>query len=543
LYTHNFYGDILLSIRTLFDNHIFQNRNYAKRYEFNMGNRAIQLPIDYKPNFEFPNLIVTLNDEVSSFGQRPDVSQKIPGFNLDQTPVLYNQTTEVTLLLQEELVNVPISIVINCESQFQAKEIAIMIKRWLPINKFISFLSLTSYLEVSAEFLSKIEFDPSVHLISNLYTKMNKRTGDIDYCYSIEYKPMIRLDSISTSIPDSTQRSFQVNVEIAYMIQMPLYMFSNALSKAVERVDFVINPTSGFEPINDSSPSRIANGLSSDLADLKLGYVRRTCLVSEDSSARTDVSLDTVDLASDQVTTSSLGGNNIVVTRSSDEQLIVTVGNSESQYRTDISSISDTTIPLSTDQYLLIEKDFAGTITTTLKTIKENLTVKFSPLDFLITASYSYNLIKGENILKDYKNYILDLSENSVTFIFDESQYSTYAPSITSPLLVQFYLKESTFPIQIGGIAPKVGLMKVFNITSTAAEMTWTSDEMTTTRIEYGTTSSYGALSALKSNYTNTHKVVLTGLGPNTTYHYRVKVENLEGEEYLSDDYTFTTLT
>jgi len=98
LYTHNFYGDILLSIRTLFDNHIFQNRNYAKRYEFNMGNRAIQLPIDYKPNFEFPNLIVTLNDEVSSFGQRPDVSQKIPGFNLDQTPVLYNRSTEVTLL-------------------------------------------------------------------------------------------------------------------------------------------------------------------------------------------------------------------------------------------------------------------------------------------------------------------------------------------------------------------------------------------------------------------------------------------------------------
>jgi len=89
---------------------------------------------------------------------------------------------------------------------------------------------------------------------------------------------------------------------------------------------------------------------------------------------------------------------------------------------------------------------------------------------------------------------------------------------------------------------PKVGLMKVFNITTTAAEMTWTSDEETTTQIEYGTTTSYGALSGLKEDYTNTHKVVLTGLGPNTTYHYRVKVTNAAGTEYLSGDYTFTTL-
>jgi phosphodiesterase/alkaline phosphatase D-like protein len=72
--------------------------------------------------------------------------------------------------------------------------------------------------------------------------------------------------------------------------------------------------------------------------------------------------------------------------------------------------------------------------------------------------------------------------------------------------------------------------------------MTWTSDEETTTQIEYGTTVSYGALSALNEDLTNTHHLVLTGLGPNTTYHYRVKVTNLAETEYLSSDYTFTTL-
>jgi len=89
---------------------------------------------------------------------------------------------------------------------------------------------------------------------------------------------------------------------------------------------------------------------------------------------------------------------------------------------------------------------------------------------------------------------------------------------------------------------PPVGLMKVFNITRTSVEITWTSNEETTTQIEYGTTTDYGALSELKEDYTITHHVVLTGLGPNTTYHYRVKVTNSDEEEYLSSDYTFTTL-
>jgi hypothetical protein len=217
-------------VRVLFDNHIFQNRDYAKRYEFNMGNRTLQLPRDYKPNFEFPNLIITLNDDTPSYGQRPDVSQKIPGFNIDQTPVLYNQTNLEVLLVQEEMVNVPISCTINCESQFQAKEIAALVKRWLPVNKFISFLEFTSYLEVSPEFLSKNLFDPAIHLISNLYTKLNKRTGEIDYCYSLQYAPFVRLDSITTAIPDSTQRSFQVVVDITYMVQQPLYMFNQSIN-------------------------------------------------------------------------------------------------------------------------------------------------------------------------------------------------------------------------------------------------------------------------------------------------------------------------
>ncbi len=545
MYVHNFYGDLLLSVRTLFDNYIFQNRNYAKRYEFNMGNRALQLPQDYKPNFEFPNLIVTLNDDVPSYGQRPDVSQKIPGFNLDQIPVLYNATTGITLLVQEEMVNVPIAITINCESQFQAKEVAVMVKRWLPINKFISFLTMTSYLEVSAEFLSRVNFNPAIHSISNLYTKLNKRTGDIDYCYSMQYLPMIRLDSITTSIPDSTQRSFSVVVDITYMIQMPLFMFSDKIPGVVEKIDILINPSTGFEPINDYPSSKIINHLSSDISTLEKGFVRRTYLVYEDTSSETVLNLDNVVLNSDQVTKTSTGGYNITATKGADDYLYITLGNSSSKYKVDTEAIpvpDGVNISIDTDRYLSVSKDLADNITVILHTIKEGLTIKFDPADFQLTEEYSYNLVKGSNIIRGYSEYSLDLPNNSITFSFNKSEYASYTPSLTSPLMIQFYLKNVKFPFQLGGIMPKVGLVKAFNITETTAEITWVSTETTTTQIEYGITTDYGALSALDEKYTFSHKVVLTGLTPDTTYHYRIKVKDQMDVEYLSDDYTFKTL-
>jgi hypothetical protein len=159
----------------------------------------------------------------------------------------------------------------------------------------------------------------------------------------------------------------------------------------------------------------------------------------------------------------------------------------------------------------------------------------FAPNDFQLTTEYSYNLINGSNILRNYDNYILDVPNNTITFNFNNSQISTYAPSITSPLMIQFYLENVTFPFQIGGVPPEVGLLKVFNISQTAVEMSWTSAEETITQIEYGITTAYGSVSILNEDLTNTHHLVLTGLLPNTTYHYRI-IDTLQ-------DYTFITLS
>ncbi len=74
------------------------------------------------------------------------------------------------------------------------------------------------------------------------------------------------------------------------------------------------------------------------------------------------------------------------------------------------------------------------------------------------------------------------------------------------------------------------------------ATINWTTDRPATSQVEYGTTTAYGQSSNLDANQVTAHGVVLTGLTPKTTYHYRVK--STDGcHDAASPDQMFTTLT
>ncbi|RLJ01815.1 MAG: hypothetical protein DRP11_03845, partial [Candidatus Aenigmatarchaeota archaeon] len=81
----------------------------------------------------------------------------------------------------------------------------------------------------------------------------------------------------------------------------------------------------------------------------------------------------------------------------------------------------------------------------------------------------------------------------------------------------------------------------VSDITETSAVITWTTDELSSSVVQYGTTTAYG-LSATGAEGTD-HSVELTGLSASTTYHYRVGSADASGNETWSEDDTFTTLT
>ncbi|MEM3452040.1 MAG: hypothetical protein QW835_00235 [Candidatus Hadarchaeum sp.] len=247
MYVHNFYADLLISVRTLFDQHIFRP-GLVRRYEFNIANRTFALGRDYETNYELPAVMVNLGQELYPFGQRETVVKLLTSpANTLQTPVLYDEDTGEALILQEEQVIVPIDIVINCESQLRAKELESELKKFLPADRYIQFLSFSSFLEVPLEFLGSVHFDVNSHRIWNLFTKFNYNTGRAEFCFSVSYRPLMRLESLVTTIPDPTQRSFQVTLTLNYFLQMPVYLFS-AKEKVVERIVLDYGRF-GFEPI------------------------------------------------------------------------------------------------------------------------------------------------------------------------------------------------------------------------------------------------------------------------------------------------------
>lgn len=81
----------------------------------------------------------------------------------------------------------------------------------------------------------------------------------------------------------------------------------------------------------------------------------------------------------------------------------------------------------------------------------------------------------------------------------------------------------------------------VANITGSSATITWTTDEIASSEVQYGTTSSYGS-SASVGGLVTAHVVTLTGLTPDTTYHYRaVSTDGCGHGPTYSSDQTFTT--
>ncbi len=102
-----------------------------------------------------------------------------------------------------------------------------------------------------------------------------------------------------------------------------------------------------------------------------------------------------------------------------------------------------------------------------------------------------------------------------------------------------------TYPGDGGGgsqdtIPPVISAVTASSITSSGATITWTTDESSSSVVEYGLTNAYGSTSTGASGVTS-HSVPLTGLAANTVYHYCVKSTDASGNLAVSPDHTFQT--
>ena len=79
------------------------------------------------------------------------------------------------------------------------------------------------------------------------------------------------------------------------------------------------------------------------------------------------------------------------------------------------------------------------------------------------------------------------------------------------------------------------------------ATITWTTDENSSSLVDFGTDTSYGSTQGNSADSTTSHSVVLTGLAPDTTYYYRVKSIDVSGNTAVDDNseagWTFLTAT
>jgi hypothetical protein len=90
-------------------------------------------------------------------------------------------------------------------------------------------------------------------------------------------------------------------------------------------------------------------------------------------------------------------------------------------------------------------------------------------------------------------------------------------------------------------VPPVISAVNASAITGSAATITWTTDELATSQVEYGKTTSYGSSTAPGETLITNHSVILTGLASETSYHFRVSSADKAGNKALSNDYTFTT--
>jgi hypothetical protein len=89
--------------------------------------------------------------------------------------------------------------------------------------------------------------------------------------------------------------------------------------------------------------------------------------------------------------------------------------------------------------------------------------------------------------------------------------------------------------------APTLSSIASGSVTSSGAIVTWTTNEASTTQVEYGTTTAYGASSTLDSALLTAHSATLSGLQGATTYNYRVRSADAAGNVAVSGNQTFTT--
>jgi phosphodiesterase/alkaline phosphatase D-like protein len=96
------------------------------------------------------------------------------------------------------------------------------------------------------------------------------------------------------------------------------------------------------------------------------------------------------------------------------------------------------------------------------------------------------------------------------------------------------YWVDVVFAPGVDSTPPVISAVTAFPMAGGTAQITWTTDRDTNSRVDYGTSPSSLALNASSSTFVRAHSVTLTGLASGVTYYYRVTSADSTGSTAVS---------
>ncbi len=187
---------------------------------------------------------------------------------------------------------------------------------------------------------------------------------------------------------------------------------------------------------------------------------------------------------------------------------------------------NDTTPPVITSGPVASPYDCSATITWTTDEASNSF------VEYGLTTSYGSST-SDSSYVTNHSLSIVSLSPNT-TYHYRVASTDRVGNGPT-------YSGDATFTTSAGASPVITSGPQATNVTGTSATILWTTDEPSDSTVEYGLTSSYGNTTSNSALVTQ-HQVQLTGLTPNTTYHYRVLSTDGCGQgPTISSDFQFTT--
>ena len=163
----------------------------------------------------------------------------------------------------------------------------------------------------------------------------------------------------------------------------------------------------------------------------------------------------------------------------------------------------------------------------------------------------------------DFSQYSIERSIDNIFLFsqvatFNNQQTNAYADRMLSPGGTYYYRLRSQDnlgnmsnysdilsmkPAGVDQTPPSItGPDPSVNPSATGATVSWLTNEDSNSFVEYGPTTAYGSTQG-KTDSVSSHEVSLIGLDPKTDYHFRVRSRDTAGNEIVSNDFTFKTIT